>query len=653
MSVSLLISPSNQEDNPPARKERRIRSRSAAPWCVLGISLVLWVFSLTNVSLENLGPWGLIPALPISWYAALALTAATAVWGLVARPQPAPRLMAASVGLLIAVLYATMSFVEEAPRLAWMYKHIGVTQYIAETGSVNPSIDIYHRWPGSFAFGGYLDSLFGISNPTSYAAWLQPLFAAVFAVLVFSLARMLSSSPRAAWAAVLLFTGANWTGQLYYAPQPLAFAMHLGILLLVLRYFRSSPNKWGRKLEGLLAKRGVTDSQAAEPREVSASASRVALACLLLMHFVSTESHQLTPFMTLLAVGVMTMLGYVRPRWLIFILAAISIVYLMPNLIYVIENYGLFTLGGPIDNFQSRLVAPTEQLPVKATLGALAPAITLLVGLLGAAGIWVRWRRGGQQAALMVALLLATPLFLGFVQSYGGEAQLRAALFALPWCAIGAGWLVSPALKSMPRWKPVLAIAGAFTLLLALFVPAFFGNEDVYYVPASEVEACEWLSHNSPANSVYLQSVSGFPVRCTASYNRHVGPGRGDTPTLLSYDDRFALREFLPAPTVAEKQTVYNHVRSYGKETRLIFSTSQQRYARAWGIFGDGGYERLENALAADPRFKIVFRNADTRVYTLTPEAELAKAKAAAETAARGANAAALPAIATQAPGGS
>jgi hypothetical protein len=203
------------------------------------------------------------------------------------------------------------------------------------------------------------------------------------------------------------------------------------------------------------------------------------------------------------------------------------------------------------------------------------------------------------------------------VQNYGGEAQLRAFLFASPWCAIAVGWLLAGALDRRSSVRPALATTAVLGVLLLLFVPNFFGNEDVYYVPQTEVDACQWLSENSPTGAVYVQSVPGFPARCAADYFEHVGPSRGDTPSLLSADKKFGATDFsqqVPAAVAA----VYQKVRAYGKDSELIFSTSQEHYARAWGLFGgEDGYQRMRQAIAGSSSFELIFENADTQIYSL------------------------------------
>jgi hypothetical protein len=148
-------------------------------------------------------------------------------------------------------------------------------------------------------------------------------------------------------------------------------------------------------------------------------------------------------------------------------------------------------------------------------------------------------------------------------------------------------------------------------------VPNFFGNEDVYYIPEAEVQACQWLSTNANADAVYVQSVTGFPTRCTGDYFEHVGPSRGDTPSLLSADQKFAANDFQTnVPASIDK--VYGKVRAYGKDSLLLFSASQERYARAWGVFGGAnGYQRLEQAVRSSTGFHLIYENSDTRIYAL------------------------------------
>ncbi len=599
------------------QQRRQTLPVGAVSYLLLGVSLLAWVISLRLTDLSSLGPWGLIEVLPILWFGALALCAAVCIFALVRPGPPNGRLLTASVGLLILIVYATTAVVEDAPRYAWTYKHIAVTRYILEHGAVDPSIDIFHRWPGAFAFGAYLSELLGVDDPAAFAAWAQPFFALVIAVLIFALARSLSANVRAAWIAVVLFSVANYAGQLYYAPQPLALVMSLAILLLIIRFLRGPANRLGRWIEDRFGRSAVDpDMPATAP--VSGAVRATVLACVLVLQFASTISHQLTPYITIASVMTVAVLGYLRPWWALIGLIVIAGAFLAPNLQYIDDNYALVNALNPFANFRPRNEGVGAQLGTKAFIGALPLAIGLVLAVLAIAGVIYRWRRGGGRPAVMCVALIGSPLLIGFVQNYGGEAHLRAFLFAAPWCAIAAGWLLAGLIDNARSWRPAVVTAGIVALVLSLFVPNLYGNEDVYYIPSTEVQACEWLSANSPDRAVFVQSVTGFPARCSANYYLHVGASRGDTPNLMSIDRKFARNDFatdVPELTAA----VYKKVRGYGRNSRLIFSTSQERYARAWGLFGGAeGYRRMESAVASSPDFKLIYQNPDTRIYALT-----------------------------------
>ena len=133
----------------------------------------------------------------------------------------------------------------DAPRLPWVYKHIAVTRYIETFGSVDPSIDIYHRWPGFFSFAAFLGEAIGYPDPVSYAQWAETVFPLINVVLILAIARSISRRRAWYWTAAIVFTICNWVGQSYFAPQALAFSLYLALTLIVLTYLRAEPRRLG------------------------------------------------------------------------------------------------------------------------------------------------------------------------------------------------------------------------------------------------------------------------------------------------------------------------------------------------------------------------------------------------------------------------
>ena len=74
------------------------------------------------------------------------------------------------------MLYATAPLVYPEGRYAWLYKTIGVVQYINVHGHLDDSVDIYQNWPGFFSLASWFGKVAGASNPVDYAKWAQPLF---------------------------------------------------------------------------------------------------------------------------------------------------------------------------------------------------------------------------------------------------------------------------------------------------------------------------------------------------------------------------------------------------------------------------------------------------------------------------------------------
>ncbi|HEY4570449.1 MAG TPA: hypothetical protein VIH10_13320, partial [Kribbella sp.] len=107
---------------------------------VVGVALVLWVISLQQIDLDDLGTVGLISALPATWWVALAMLAAGLAVAVAYRGHSFRPAVAYLAGQLL-LLYATPPLLETVPHYTYAYKHIGVTQYIVTHGTIDRSID--------------------------------------------------------------------------------------------------------------------------------------------------------------------------------------------------------------------------------------------------------------------------------------------------------------------------------------------------------------------------------------------------------------------------------------------------------------------------------------------------------------------------------
>lgn len=581
---------------PPARQTRstaRILGARALAWLTVVAPLVLWSASLSAIDLDQIGRYGLAAGLPATWYAALAIVLLGAVRTIFA-PRLDASLVAAHIVVAVVIVYATIPAVADMPQYAWTYKHIGVTKSIEQLGSVAPLVDIYHRWPGFFALAAAFSRISGLDDPASYAAWAEPVFSLLGAVLVAAIAHTVSRDARVAAVAALFFVLTAWLAQSYFAPQPLAYVLGLTVMLVALRElttYRRFP-KW------LLRRVGAQAERAA-----SSWSRRRTLTVLLALDAVVVVTHQLTPYMILLSLLTLAVFGVLRPRWIVLAAAVLLVAYLVPNFGYVRDNFPLFASVNPGEN--ARVFDTTEPWLV-AHAGGLVSGCMWILALLATGGLL---KRGGGVTPLMVLALAITPAFILFGVKYGGEASLRVHYFAAPWLAVLVAW----GLAKLPRarWRAVATLV-ALAGVTALFLVAFFGRTALNVIPRDEVQASAYFYARAEPRSLLVLVNPGFPMRGSARYTLMRPAEGGDTsPNLMARQNaQLVRRASLPAVRATLRQLAPTGTRRY-----LVFSRTQARYADVNRILSFAETRRLEDAVARSPEFRLWYRSANTRIF--------------------------------------
>ena len=141
----------------------------------LPVSIVLWAIGVRWTDVTTLGPFGLPAQLPVIFYAGVALLILSAVVELTIANSSLWRMALHAVGLVV-MLYGTGALVYPEGRYAWLYKTIGVVQYVNAHGQLNSTIDIYQNWPGFFALAAWFGKVAGVSSPLAYAQWAPVVF---------------------------------------------------------------------------------------------------------------------------------------------------------------------------------------------------------------------------------------------------------------------------------------------------------------------------------------------------------------------------------------------------------------------------------------------------------------------------------------------
>jgi hypothetical protein len=493
--------------------------RHARGWLgltLLPASVVLWVIGILTTNTASLGPYGLITALSPAFLLGLALLVIS-----IGIEFTQPRLSEIRLGLhsaaLVVMLYGTGALVYSAGRYAWLYKTIGVVQYVDAHGALNRSVDIYQNWPGFFALAAWFDKVAGVSSPLDYAKWAQVAFELAAIPLLHTIYRAFALGSWHRWLAVMLYSTSNWIGQDYFSPQGISTLLSLGVMAIAARWLF------------------VLVSDKAQPARANPRRGRPArppvphwrrvlpfIAAILVLFFALTASHELSPYIVTSQIMILAVCGIARPRWVAAAVAFVTIAYLVPNFTYVNSHFGIIA---SIGSFFSNAHPPTANagypyLPLpKSTkiLNYCADALSLGIWLLAMVGAWLR--RKARRVVLTLLLLTFSPTLVLAGGAYGNEGVLRVYLFSLPWAAALAACALAPVRSKRNAASPSLfRVVIPLALAIALFFPAFYGYDAENMMTTAEVnDLLEFQQTAKPG--VVLMPFENLPFSDTAQYN--------------------------------------------------------------------------------------------------------------------------------------
>ena len=607
-----------------APRQRRVAKLGARRTDVLlPVAVVLWLAGARAVDPAAMNDYGLLPALPVVYFVGLWLLVVSASL-LLAREQLSPLRLGLHLVVLVIMLHGTVPLIFRQPNFPWVYKHIGVVNYIQLHGGLDTSVDIYQNWPGFFAIAAWFDRVAGVASPIAYAAWAPVYFNLLTCLELAFVFRWLPISRRVRWLALYLFVAGNWVGQDYFAPQAMAFTLSLAVFGLLLARFQSDrPPMLVRRIRRLASRlaspRFETPPEPGGEGPSSAPPRAVTMGVLLAIFAVVVATHPLSPYVVILGAGVLTAAGMVRPRWLVAALVALAVGYLFVRLPYIRRTQDLFaSLGDPLHNVDSS--QPSAGVPMKGRRLTALAAPALIAGLCGLGMIGILQRLRTRRTVLLIALLAASPALIALGQSYGGEAIFRIYLFSLPWIAVLAASAIDPGSRPRPLWSAT-KIAIVLSVTVALFMSAFFGAEELYLVRAGEVEASHYFyDHAEPDSVFFTVTALMFPIRVSAHYDRFQAMG-DNPPNLLTTVDQFRHRMLGPDDLPAISAFVDNHVIGGAPGRYLILSTGQDVYARVLGLLPAGSMASLDRALSESDDWSVDFRNSDAVIFrSLTGE---------------------------------
>ena len=584
---------SDLADLPPGRPWWHAASHPAP---ALLVALALWGWAVTHTDVSGLDDFGLVTAVHPTFWAGLALLT-VGFWVTLRGPHRHPAWAPAYVVGLLVMERATQAVLYPTPLYAWAWKHDAVIDHLLTAGRLENAdaigdMAVYDQWPGFFAAQATLVRLLGVDSAAQFMAW-WPLVSGLMLLLpLLLLYRTFTEDRRLIWTGVWLFCVANWVGQDYFSPQSVAFALHLGVLAVVLR-------RYGR------------------PGQSAAQQRQAVWTVLLTVLVVAVViSHQLTPGMLIVSLAALFLTRRYRDKvplittvviFLAWCLTA-ALPFLSAALPDMVRSIG--DIGGNVSTGYG--ATPTGTGAVATSwVARLLSASVLLLAVVGVLRQPVLRHR-----AMPLLLIAAAPLPMLGASSYGSEMIFRVLMFMLPGAAFFAAAVLLPQVRTLtamektsqtePRryvWLPLLALL-AGTLA---FVPSYSGKDRISYFPPAEVDLVREVVDQAPDDSLVVAADRNYPL-AFADY------WRVDHYWFLD-DDREHVDAIVrdPAATLARDMSV---VESPGR-AYLLFSRGQFTDSEMNGLLTKGQLNRVRQAVDTSPLFERVAGNDAGVAYVL------------------------------------
>lgn len=579
----------------------------------------LWAESLARVDPSSMTDLGLVSVLPPSAYAALLLLTISFCLAVHRRQTPWPVLLL-HVVLLIVIIHGTPSLLYGTLRYSWAWKHVGIVDYIQRHGSVDPGIkflDAYHNWPGFFALSALAVQIAGLGSALGIATWAPPLFNLLFLGALLLVMKAFTDDRRLLWLGIWFFFATNWVGQDYFSPQAFSYFLHLVIVGVCLRWFGEaglSPvaavSRWGVAGPVVSLLHRLVRGPLRDPMPTTAPerpAERVAMLAITVTLFgVVVASHQLTPFMTTLAVTALVLSRRCNARWLPILMAVLLVTWIIYAASTFVDGHLrwiLETILRPFDNFNSNLIDLSRASAGQRVVAVVDRGLTAAVGALALLGFVRRLRQGFMDLAAVLLMLAPFPMLAA--NSYGGEMVFRIYFFALPFAAFFAAALLYPTPASGTSWRTAAIAVALSAVLLASLDVAYYGKDRMYYFTQNEVAAARYLNEVAAPGALFIEGTWDWPAKYKnyeyydyRSMNNLTEPERA----LLDQD---------PVDFLARLMQLSPHPEVY-----VIITRSQKAEVDMTGVMPAGSLARIEDALRQSELFSAVFTNADATIFT-------------------------------------
>ncbi|MDT0614178.1 hypothetical protein [Streptomyces lancefieldiae] len=593
--------PGGGTDGEPGSWRTALRRPRTLGLLTLLLAAALWLYALPRIGFREMGDYGLLDRLPAAYYLSLLVLTAGFVLSL-RRAATAPWWPTAHCAAMLFALKAPPAVLYDEVRYPWASKHDAVVNTLLANGELRPgaalsgNMSAYDQWPGFFTLNGGLVRAFGVESAATYANWAPIVFGLLMMPVLVLIYRTFCRDWRLVWTAVWIFQLANWVGQDYFAPQGLAYLLHLTVIAVVLRHF-VRPGSAGR-----LRDRTFLDPAAATvPPPTGTRQRAICVAVLAPLIAAVNATHQLTPVMLCICLLALNLTRRYRNLGLLAVAGLLMLTWdltmgrplFVETLSTLKESLGELTQNSRA-GYAGQLTGPGPELAGTAN-------VLMVLAIVVLAGSAVVLRRRLTRSALPLLLVSVAPVPLFVVNDYGGEMLFRVYLFGLPGGAFFAAAALVPAFAGTHRGRAkvlrhraaAVALPAVLLVLLAGFLPSYYGKEKMYYTPPAETAMVTRTLDNAPEGSLILATTGSFPQalhRYDSLEHWYFAEQELPENEKMLKDPAGYLAEGIPPGTTAY----------------VILTRTQDTYTAGEGLLPADGFESLRTRLSASPLFRTV-----------------------------------------------
>ena len=598
-------------------------SAIVASSALLVAAALLWLRSLGSMDLRRMNDLGLISVLPVEFGFALFLLAvsfAITLSTMTARRMYVRLLLVSQIVVLVLILYGTPALVEEVPRTAAFWRHLGIANWIDQQGAVDTSIDAYFDWPGYFIALAFIRHVTGLGSLAGIGAWAPPFFNLLYAGALFHLFKSSFGDERPTWLAIWIFLSTNWVAQDYLSPQGFGYFIYLVILLMLLLATPAVKRQGnftlaGRRVHELVRiprrlsrawpSRPSRAGMSIKPWAVSPVQRTILIATVTVLFSAIAISHQLTPYAILVVVAGLIAVNASSARAMPLLMALVIFTWFTyaatPFLVqFLPEQKGSF--GEVQQNFSATVIERVQGTRQHEFVVYVRVIMTLGLWIVATLSAAVRLWRGHRDAPFIILAL--APVTLIALQSYGGEIALRVYFFSLP----AAAFFVAASLAhAFGRWGPTrtaLTISALCCVLLPLFLIARYGNERLDYFTEDEFHAVQYAYQISAPGSAFFVLNGNLPLRS----HRYAA------------DHQVDLGDYVRLYGGGYPGVIANTMLSR-RPSFLVLTRAQYVFAPYVGGISPTVIRRFRRRVETSPRFRRIYSNRDAVIYEAVPKA--------------------------------